>query len=777
MRYNLGVGVDKNWTMTEEVFIQELLGKCEAVMSLGNGYMGIRSATEESYVGEVRNTFVAGIFNKFVDGEVTELANIADVIGMVIRINGERLDLITGKVIDYNRTINARTGELTRNFIWESTNNGRIQFHFKRFVSRDNLHLIGQEVEIIPLDQDVNIQIESGINGQMTNSGSQHFKEKSKRMYDHNFLQYVQSTIQTKIDLVLNSVHELTVNNLVAETKEIIRMKRRKIYKEIKINLKKDENLVIHKLSNIYTSRDRDYSCDSLVELQKYALNKLKDAIKLGYTELFENSVNAWKNKVWNIAPIQINSTNEYDQFAIRFAQYHLEIMTPSHDNRMNIGAKGLSGEGYKGHTFWDTEIFILPYFVYSFPEVARSLLEYRYLSLVSARQKAHDNNCEGAMFPWESAWLDDGEVTPEWGDADIITGEPTKISSGFVEIHITADIVYALWQYYQITGDEDFMNRYGYEIIFDTAKFWASRLEWDASTEKYSINNIIGPDEYKENISSNAFTNHMAHFNMMLAMDCYERIEEGSKELFNRLDLELNLKNAHTDWLNKTDKIYLPQPNNEDIIPQDATYLSKQIIDLKIYKEQEHVGGIFDDYNLHQINEIQVTKQADIMALFYCLEDRFSRETKLKNWNYYEPKTLHDSSLSLTLHSVLAADLNKLDMAYDMFQRTARIDFGPNMKSSDEGIHSASIGGIWQCVTFGFGGVRMYDGKLRIEPKIPKEWSEFSFIINWRGDQLQVEVNQERFIITNLTGRNKDILFLHKGEEINIKERVEIKF
>jgi hypothetical glycosyl hydrolase len=378
-------------------------------------------------------------------------------------------------------------------------------------------------------------------------------------------------------------------------------------------------------------------------------------------------------------------------------------------------------------------------------------------------------------MYPWESAYTGD-EVTPVWGSVDIVTGEATKIWSGFIEQHITSDIAYAVWQYYEITGDEDFMNQYGYEMLFDTATFWTSRLEWNDEHQRYHINQVIGPDEYKEHVDNNAFTNYMAYQNIELAIKYSEKLATENPELFNQLNNVLNLESAKEKWVDKIDKIYLPQPREEDlVVPQDDTYLDKKIIDLTKYKNQKHVGSIFEDYNLEQVNDMQISKQADIMILFYLLENKFSTEVKRANWNYYEPKTLHDSSLSLSSHCALAADMDDLSLSYELFQRAAQIDLGPNMKSSDHGMHTASIGGLWQGVVCGFGGVRMLGGELRIDSKLPENWDELSFPIYWKGDRLKVRVTKTDISVTNETKKQPQTTFTVHGKPYVLEDTLTI--
>lgn len=725
MIYNYGTGDQENWLVLEPVFNSKALGKCEVIMALGNGYMGMRSATEERYVGETRNTFIAGTFNRFHPSEVTELPNVADVFQMRINLNGYPFDLTTGEIQEYKRTIDLKTGELIRTVTWRAPDQRRYQLKFQRFVSLANHHLTGQKVTITALDEPLILKLFSGIDGQMTNSGVQHFIEGERRLFNQNVLQLVQTTSESAIDVVVSSTHRFHLNQQPHEPGCIIHMDRRQIFYEYDIQADQYAPITLEKFSYFATSRDLSHEALLLDEIRAKAVEALSKESEKGYDALLLESAQAWEKTLWSVCPIHIDAADGFDQLAIRFAQYHLRIMTPVHDMRMNIGAKGLTGEGYKGHTFWDTEIFILPYYSYTNPEIAKRLLTYRYLTLEGARRKAKENGYEGAMYPWESAWLADGEVTPVWGAADIVTGESTKIWSGFIEQHITADIAFAVWQYYQLTGDEAFMTAYGYEIIFETARFWCSRLEWSDTDQRYHINQVVGPDEYKEHVDDNAFTNYMAAFNIQLAINYSEALGRKAPE----------------DWIYKLERLYLPEPQRDGVIPQDSTYLQKPTLDLTRYKNSAHVGEIFRTYNLTQVNALQVSKQADVMILMYLLENQFSPEVKKANWDYYEPKTLHDSSLSLSTHVIMATDLGHDSLAYDLFKRAAEIDLGPKLHSSDHGIHAASLGGLWQSIIIGFGGVRMIDGRLRINPHLPEGWRSLKFRIFWKGEPLQITI------------------------------------
>lgn len=771
LNYSTGKGDSENWIITETDFKRKFQGKCEVTFCLGNGYMGIRSATEESYTGQVRNFFVAGTFNKCADNEVTELPNAADFIAVDIYINDELFSLEKGHFTDYQRSLNLKTGELSRSFTWTNEEGNQFKFSFSRMVSMADRHLLAADISITPLNNKAQIIVKSGINGQMTNSGAQHFEEGEKRIFDKVYLQMLQKTTQSQLDFIHNTYHDF--QNSTCEVDARFEMDRRKVLMVYEAEVATNQIFSFSKISNIYTSRDKDTADKSLAELRTFSIEQLKSQGNKGFAKLLEESAAKWQ-QFWDNIDIRINGEDNFNQLAIRFAQYHLIIMTPRHDNRYGIGAKGLSGEGYKGHSFWDTEIFMLPFFTFTLPEIAKSLVEYRFNTLVGARKKAKENGYRGAMYPWESAWADDGEVTPVWGAADIITGKSTKIWSGFIEQHITSDVAFGVWQYYQVTHDEAFMEQCGYEILLDTGIFWASRLEWNEEKNRYHINDVVGPDEYKEHVNNDAFTNHTAKWCMENAIQFYHHIKANKPVVYERLKERLNLEEEMATVKEKVQQIYTPQPNEENIIPQDDTYLQKKLIDLSKYKAQKHVGLIFRDYNLHQVNEIQVSKQASVVMLMYLLEHKFSAATKEANYNYYEPKTLHDSSLSLSTHAILAADLNKLDLAYSLFQRAANIDLGLNMKSSDHGIHAASLGGIWQIIVCGFGGVRMVGGHLRINPNLPASIQSISYPIIWRGNRLQISVRKNHL---NIKARlSEPVMLTVNGKDYSFQNELNVE-
>lgn len=770
LKYDLGTNEKKNWLIAETDFDIDHQGKCEAIFCLGNGYLGQRAALEENYVGQTRDLLINGTFNKFDENEVTELPNAADVTNLYFTLDGERFAMDRGTLESYLRVMDLETGELSRVVEWVSPKGKRYSFSFKRFASMADEHILGMRATVTPMDGDCEIKVESGINGQVTNTGSQHFHEGAKRIFNNTILRMTERTIQSAVSVCLHTAHSYTVDGEQAEGKLLPIIDRRAMSIRGTFSVPKGKPFTVDKLTVVTTSRDIAYAemaeDAAAVQAEEDGLCKLKAAMEKGYDQLFAESAKAWKN-IWQKCDIQVDSDKEYDQLTVRFALYHLNIMSNKHDNRMGIGAKGLTGEGYKGHSFWDTEIFILPYFILTQPEAARKLVEYRYKGLYGARKKATENNYEGAMYPWEAAWVDDGEVTPLWGAADIITGKPIPILTGLIEQHITADVVFGIWLYYTVTRDQQYMDDCGYEVILDTARYWASRVEWDEPNSRYVITNVIGPDEYKEHVNNNAYTNYMAANNMKLALRVIEELEANGDAVAMRLNTQFDFK-AFAGKLNAVlDKLYLPEPNEEGIVPQFDGYFNLKHIDLTPYKNASQVGTIYNDYNQDQICTFQVHKQADTVVLLLLLDDLFPAEVKKKNYYFYEARTLHDSSLSKSTHCVLAADLGEDDTAYKFYEGCGNIDLGPNMSTSDAGVHTASLGGIWQCVVYGFGGVRVVGEDLRIAPRLPECWHALSFPLVWRGQPLKVSIDKIGLTVEN-NGR-KAVAVLLNGERTEI--------
>lgn len=747
--------------LEEKYFDTRYVRKFESIMAQGNGYLETRNTLEEYYPDSKPGLFVAGVFNKFSPQEVTELANFPDIFAIKICINDEVVNLNAGKIISYSRKINLRQGEMIRKVRWLTPNGQEIKLEFKRFVSMEAKHLIVQQVKITS-DQESDIEIVSGINGQITNSGSQHFEEGDKYYLDKRHLQVVTQTTESDIPI---SVTCTQIVNQPFKRQPI--MKRRELLEKFSGHLKANECLQFEKYTVIYTGRDQAFElANKTTYLREIPLLEIKKSALLGYENLLEESNKGWES-IWNQAPIKITTNQMKDALLLNFARYHIHAMAPVHDNRMNIGAKGMTGEGYKGHTFWDTEIFLLPYFSYNYPESAKHLLEFRLHSLTAAKENAHSNGYEGAQYPWEAAWINDGEVTPDFGDIDIVTGKPTPILTGKLEHHVTGDIVFGASQYLAITQDHEFEAKL-FPMIWACAIFWCTRAQWSKQRTAYVIDDVIGPDEYKEHVNNNAYTNYLAKYTVDRSIQLYDKYQE-------------LLSSEKKRWLEKMKdfsiNIYLPQINDYLVLPQDDDYLSKKNIDLTKYHEANKVATIFFDYNLEEINKLQVSKQADVLLLLLLFSSKYTKEELVANWDYYYPRTLHDSSLSMSVHCNYALLLEQKEKAYELFKRNVDIDLGyHNMSSSDEGIHSAAMGGIWQNVVLGFGGLTITnEGTIYINPQLPEAWTDLSYTFCYKGERVSVKVSSQTISLKK--EGNYHIPLFVSGKKVILKENLTIKY
>lgn len=741
MLFGVATKPDNDWWIGSNIPDTKNLSKYESLMFQGNGYFGIRGTLEENYLNEKRDMFVLGSFDKL-QGEATEMPNLPDIVNIEIIVNDRVLSLNHGKVTNYQRGLNLKNGEIIRSFDWQ-VGECKLHFKFQRFVSMHNLHLFVSKVSITPLNNNIRLQIKSGIDGQQTNSGAQHFLEGSKRLFNARFVQMQTQTQESKIKFALTEYHRLFLEDSELTLNPHLIIDRRRVCANYSVDVEKGKLLRFVKYATVFSSKDKDLE----VNVSEDSLKELKRVGRLPYQTLLDESSKVWDEKIWQKSMVEISSHNNKPQIAINYARYQLVANMP-HDFGMNIGAKGMTGEGYKGHAFWDTEIFMLPFFMFNMPHYAYNLLVYRYLGLIGAKRKAHEGGYKGAQYPWEAAMPTDAESAPLWGSADIITGEPMKILSGDTEQHVTSDVAFGVSQYLVATGDEDFAKRMGYEIILQCAKFWDSRVEWNADKNRYEITDVIGPDEYKEHSSNNAFTNYLAHWCMKKGAEIIIDLRQNNPHDYERLNIKLNLKRLLKDLIIKASKLYVPEPDENGLIPQDDDYLSYKKINVEKYKKTDNTSEIFKDFDLKQLDKIQVTKQADVVLLMLLFENDFTRDTIMGNWNYYEPKTTHDSSLSYPVHAILANDLGLYDKAFDYFEKSCQTDLGVNMQSSIRGIHMASLAGIWKVVVEGFGGVRIVQNKLRIQPHIPSTWNSLRYSIVWHKTKVHVHVTHTHFSI-----------------------------
>jgi kojibiose phosphorylase len=464
------------------------------------------------------------------------------------------------------------------------------------------------------------------------------------------------------------------------------------------------------------------------------------------------NSTVAWRAK-WNTCDCVVTGDVEATR-ALRFNIYHLLIAANENDPRANIGAKSMSGEGYKGHVFWDTEIFLLPFYIFTQPESAKALLKYRYNTLKGAIENAQANGFKGAQYAWESA--DTGsETTPKW-TAD----GANRIWTGEEEIHVSACVAFGVLSYVTATGDQQFMRDFGAEILYQTSRFWVDRLEWNEGQGHFELTSVIGPDEFHEHVDNNTFTNWMAKWHLEQAARVFSELSaEGSSEHENLLErLKLNADEVGK-WVEVAEEIYLPYDPSRKLIERFEGYFKLEDIPITEWDEN-HMPRYPEGHDHFSLNGSMLLKQPDVIMLNYLLPDEFIDAVKAANYAFYEKRTMHKSSLSPAIHSIMGIEVGDISSAHRYFERSAFVDLINNQGNTQDGMHIASAGGTWQSLVCGFGGFRVKHGKMTFKPWLPKQWSDIRFSLKWQGNDVAVTISHDecRFMLSAPVGTTEDI-------------------
>jgi len=718
--------------------------KYETLFTLANGYRGIRGALEFSSKGNKGN-YIAGIFDKS-QSQVTEIVNLQDPLGFNIYIEDEKVDVDECGLDRFKRELNMYKGILYTSFIATTKKGKSIEVKCERFVSRNKINRWAAKYEITPLNFNGKVFLENYIDGSVTNSAwdvmnkTKHFKVKNN--YDSN------PGIALAVETNDNNIKALELTTLMGENEKGNIFKNRRYSEFGEIVSEVYETFMIEGKSSTIVKygisiSDRDLKNDLFTAGTK----ELKDFMKDGYDEEIKKHIIIWE-KIWNEIDINIDG-DEKAQIGIRFNLFQLSSSAYEGDTIISIAAKGLHGEGYKGHVFWDTEVFMLPFFIYTRPNVAKALLMYRYNTLQGARKNAETTGYKGARFAWEAA--DEGlEVTPKWGvDYD---GNAVRIWTGDEEYHINSDIAFGIVEYYRATNDKEFIVNYGVEILLDTAKFWQSRVEYNKGKDRYEISSVIGPDEFHEHVDNNVFTNYLAKWNIEKALFFKDWLKAEDNVKYKVLCSKLGLNEEDFNvWETIYKKMYIPKSEDGMIIEQFEGYFD--LADIEISKYDENGMPIWPDFKGNKLGETQLLKQADVAQLMIMLPEEFSEDVKKLNYEYYEQRTMHKSSLSPSMYSILGLAVGDRQNAYKYFMKAIYTDLEDNQGNTDFGLHAAAAGGSWQSAIFGFVGLRVNkEGILNINPWLPKQWEGLSFNINWKNSRVCISMSKDK-IEVNSTG------------------------
>ncbi len=709
-----------DWTLIETQFDPTLLQSRETVFTIGNGYLGTRGSFEEGFSKDSPATFVQGVYDD-VPVVYTELVNCPDWLPLIVSIDGDRFRLDQGEILHYERQLDLRRAVLTRTVRWRSPNNQTIELQFERFASLADEHVVALRCQITAIDRDAVIEVQASINGYPENQGFNHWEQVGQGKTEHGV--WLQTrTRSSHIELAIASSMNLIGAQGTIQTTNVPGYPTHTTTFTAPIG----EAIVIENLLTIYTSRD----VDAPVQAVQEKLAAIGD-----YNTLISAHEQSWI-EVWQKSDILIEGDLRA-QLAVRYNLFQLLIAAPRHDDRVSIPAKALSGFGYRGHVFWDTEIFILPFFTFTQPELARNLLTYRYHTINGARRKAAYYGFKGAMYAWESADTGD-EVTPRWALPNNPYADDVRIWCRDREIHISADIVYAIWYYWQATEDDDWMRDYGAEIVLDTAIFWMSRVEYSTQYERYEIREVIGADEYHEHVHNNAFTNRMAQWHFEKAIYVYDWLKQCYPEKLQSLCETLRITaGRRSRWQDIATNMWIPYDEKTGLIEQFEDFFKLEDINLQDYeprtKSMQSILGIAG------ADKRQVLKQPDVLMLMYLMrqsqEFPYSEAALKTNWNYYAPRTdiTYGSSLGPAIHAILASDLGDSVEAYNRFMQAVLVDLEDTRGNAIEGIHGASAGGIWQTVVLGFGGIQ-FNGEPIAQSHLPQQWTRLKFRLQWRG-------------------------------------------
>jgi kojibiose phosphorylase len=713
------------WLVSEDSFDPKKQHHKETVFTIGNGYLCTRGALEEGYPKDHRATFIHGVFDE-APIVFTELANSPDWLPIQVYLNGERFSMDSGTIESSVRTLDLRAGLLTRMVRWRSPSGAAATLTYERFASLADEHLLYMRCRVTPEFSGV-VEFRASLNGNMHNEGLVHFDwvqqgSKDGILFLHN------RTRKSGIDVA----HAMRIMTVVGQetTREDWEVQNVPT-QTVRFEASPGQEVGIEKRVAVFTSRDVGPG-----EVIHSAVDRVGSAG--AWESAFNANKAAWTEE-WNRTDVIIEGDDEA-QISIRFNLFQMLIAAPRHDDRVNIGAKTLSGFGYRGHAFWDTEIFMLPMFIFTAPHIAKNLLNYRFRNLPGARRKARENGFEGAQFPWESADKGD-EVTPTWVPHFADRTKLVRIWTGDIEIHISADIAHAAYQYWQATGDDRWFIEKGIELILDTAKFWGSRAEWNVETQCYEYNDVIGPDEYHEHVDNNAYTNRMAQWNLQTALEVLDWLKEHVPEKAGQLIEELDLRAERLEsWRNVIRRIYLHiEPSG--LIEQFEGYYQRKDIDLAALEPRTRSAQ--EVFGIEGCNETQILKQPDVLMLQYLLREHYSDESVRVNYDHYMPRTDHSygSSLGPSIMTIMACDVGKPDDAYEHFIRAVRADLRDVRGNARDGIHAASAGGTWQAVVFGFGGLRATPDAWTTNPRLPHNWRRLAFKFHHRGKLHEVDI------------------------------------
>ncbi|OME70428.1 family 65 glycosyl hydrolase [Paenibacillus odorifer] len=740
-----------SWAVRDSCFDKQLVTTNGNKYMLGNGYMGYRGTLEEFGKTELVAVTLAGLYDKAGD-KWREPVNAPNGLWTKIVCNGQPLSVLEQEPSSHVQELNIRSAIHHRSTGYSLSDGGMLTFTADRFVSQDNLHLLVSKYSIHST-QDCQIVIETGIDVDVWDINGPHL-----------YGQKVQS--QGEVLVSPSTSGELNIPVVVAE-RAVFNFGDQQLdegasVRRISFEARAGETYEWFKYVTVYTGLDVSVP-------ESEAVKSVLAAEALGYDELLKAHRQQWEER-WSLSDVIIEG-DEDAQFALRYSIYQLLIIAPTVSEKVSIPARGLSGQVYKGAVFWDTEMFMLPFFLHTDPTVARNLMMYRIHTLDGARRKAAEYGFLGAFYAWESQDTGDDACTL-FNVNDVFTGRPMRTYFRDKQVHISGDVVHGIWKYVQFTGDESLLTSGGAEVIWECARFFYSYAYYNSVKERFEILDVTGPDEYHERVNNNAFTNALVKETLEIALRTAELLQDKYPEVYNQLSTEFSEGPFLTEFKAMLDSFYVPQPDPASlVIEQFDRYFTLEDVrlpDLKsrVLNKNEYLGG-----GNGLATTTTILKQADVVLMLNLFKHSFTKEVKQANWEFYEPRTEHGSSLSPCIYALVAADIGSPDWGYPYFMRTATVDLTGESKQYVGdlyigGTHPAANGGAWMAAVLGFAGLDYDGGTVHIKPSLPKHWQSVELPVTLRGNTFKLRISKDEVTVITAADYSGTLVFSVQGRE-----------
>lgn len=759
------------WNIIEKGFDPSRVESSESLFSLGNGVMGQRANFEEQYSGpSLQGSYIGGVYypdktrvgwwkNGYPE-YFAKVLNAPNWIGIDVKINGQALDLVTcEEVREYEQVLYMKEGYLRRSFYAVLPDGIEIAVRARRFLSlrREELGAISYEVDIVKGEAQVEITpyLDSGITN-MDANWDEKFWETLDVSHHQNQAFITARTHKTNFHACTFMETKMFQGGQPVEEQPQVKVEKERIGFTYKLSSSSGRHLRLEKFGGYVT--DLNHPKSGLVTV---AGKVASEAASMGFDDLLQEQEEAWA-AIWEMADITIEGDLKAQQ-GIRFNIFQLNQTYTGKDPRLNIGPKGFTGEKYGGSTYWDTEAFCFPFYMATKDQsVARNLLVYRYNHLQKAIENAEKLGFTGGAALYPMVTMNGEECHNEW-----------EIT--FEEIHRNGAMVMAMIRYYQYTGEMEYIVEKGLEVMIAISRFWAQRVTYSQQAQKYMILGVTGPNEYENNVNNNWYTNYMAQFSMAATRAFLHIIKRDYPKDYQRIVEVTGLRSEESEqWKEILQNLYFPYDKEREIYLQQDGFLDKELMAASELPPEER--PINQHWSWDRILRSCFIKQADVLQGFYFFPDRFSKDSLERHFDFYEPMTVHESSLSPCIHSILAARLGRVDQAYEFYLRTARLDLDDYNHEVKEGCHITSMAGSWLSIVEGFGGMRTENPVLQFNPIIPDQWESYSFKINYRGNILKVKVDKSKATIS-VEGNEPEklavgleVFTVEPGEEVNVE-------